>query len=258
VRSSCSLRPPSRPNTPADIDILLRRLLKQFVVLLLSAVAGCAARAPHVAVVESQGDIPERTAKRLLGFWQQQLGQYIDREGHGDPAVLSQAVRSRDALRPARITFGVLDVESSAPGRDGWDIQGLLVGKQPNGTQNWYVFLVAIVARTGYRPYGIQDLRLVGLSAPGGKLVWQLGPANPQALQRYRDTFGASAPIRFPGDTDRFTMNVSEDGISVSEGESGARWSLAVSVQKPDARVEIEYGIAPRSLCRSVGSTPST
>jgi hypothetical protein len=184
--------------------------------------------------------LSEPRAERLLRTWRQDLDAYIVREGRGDPVVLSQtrALRSRDVLRPARITFGVLDLEAVVPGRDGWDIQGLLIGKPTSGTHNWYVFLVGIVARAGYRPASIDDIRLVALSAESGKLTWEVGLPNPEAVGRYRETFGRSVPIAFPGDTDRFSMNFSGDEVSVLETRSAARWSLQLGTGKSDSRSE--------------------
>ena len=64
------------------------------------------------------------------------------------------------------------------PSRDGWDVEGVLIGKQTSGMQNWYVFLVGIVARSGYRPSWIQDMRLVAFSAHDGKLAWEMSQAD--------------------------------------------------------------------------------
>jgi hypothetical protein len=145
-----------------------------------------------------------------------------------------RVLHSRDVLRPARITFGVLDVEATTPGKDGWDIQGVLIGKQARGEGNWYVFLVGIVARTGYRPISIEDIRLVGFWARAGKLAWEMSPANHLALQRYRDTYRESVPVRFPEDTDQFSMSATEDHVSVRELQSGADWSLRLDAGNSD------------------------
>ncbi len=210
---------------------ILRRAVTRPALLLLCVLAGCAVRAPRTDVVEPAAVLPEATVKRLISAWEQELARYISREGGGDPAALSrtQALHSRDVPRPARITFGVLDVEPIVPNRDGWDVQGLLIGKQASGTRNWYVFAVGIVTRGGYRPSSIQDIRLVAFSAQGRKLSWQMSPADPQPVQRYRDAFSASAPVRFPGDTDSFSMNVDGERLSVQEVRSGATWALLLS-----------------------------
>ena len=145
-----------------------RRLLP----LLFVALAGCASRSQAPYGVAAAAVLPEGTAAQLVSAWQDEVCRYVDREGDGDPAVLAEtkALRSPEALRPARITFGVLDVNAGAAARDGWDVQGVLVGRQASGAIDHYVFLVGIVARSGYVPVGIQDIRLVGLSVRGGRL----------------------------------------------------------------------------------------
>jgi hypothetical protein len=199
--------------------------------LLVVVLAACSTRPPHTGVAEPHAELAEATVKRLISIWQEQVRQYIDRQGDGDPAVLSQtrALHSRDVLRPGRITFGVLDIESDLPGRNGWDMQGVLIGKQASGARNWYVFVVGIVRRSNYRPLQIQDIRMVALSAHGGQLTWETSAADPRAVQRYRNTFAGSDPVRFPEDTDRFNMSVSGDRVRVRETQSGADWSLRLN-----------------------------
>ena len=217
-----------------------RQSIQQVAVLLLGFVAGCAARAPHTDVIAPQVQLNESKVHRLLGTWQREVTAYISREGRGDPGVLSQtrALHARDVLRPARITFDALDVDAIVPGRDGWDLRGVLIGKQTDSAHSWYVFLVGIVARAGYRPSSIDDIRPVALSAQGEKLAWNVGIANTDAVQRYRAAFGGSAPTVFPGDTDRFTMEVSGDRVSVIETQSAARWLLQLSPGEADAHAE--------------------
>jgi hypothetical protein len=214
----------------------LNALAKPFIVLLLGTLSACAARAPHTDSAGEPRPLLEHTAQHVLTAWQQELTRYITRDGSVDPALLAQTrvLRSRDALRPARIVFGVLDVDASAPGRDGWDVQGMLIGKQVTGAQTWYVFVVGIVERAGYRPSSIQDMRLIAFSAPGSKLAWNVGPGDQQAVKRYLQTF-STPPIRFPGDTDRFTMDLSGNVVSVLEAQSGARWQLQLSADRAQA-----------------------
>ena len=208
-----------------------RRLLP----LLFVALAGCASRSPAPYGVAAAAVLPEGTAAQLVSAWQDEVCRYVDREGDGDPAVLAEtkALRSPEALRPARITFGVLDVNAGAAARDGWDVQGVLVGRQASGAIDHYVFLVGIVARSGYVPVGIQDIRLVGLSVRGGRSSWETGTADATAVQRYREAFRGVGAIRFPGDTDSFRMTVTADRVSVREVRSGAEWWLQVRTDPP-------------------------
>jgi hypothetical protein len=200
-------------------------------VLLLIVLAGCSTRSVHTDLAASQANLADSTARRLISSWQQQVRQYIDREGEGDPAVLARtrALHSPDVLRPSRITFGVLDAEADLPGHNGWDVQGVLIGKQQSEGQNWYVFLVGMIQRSDYRPREVQDIRIVALSAHHGKLSWETGAAEPGALLRYRSTFAGSDPVRFPEDTDRFDMTVSGDEVHVQEIQSGATWTVRLS-----------------------------
>jgi hypothetical protein len=203
-------------------------LVAPLALLAVGILTGCAARSPHPVVAESQHDVTDARAQGLISVWQQQLGRYIKQEGDGDPAVLTRmlVVRSRDVVRPARIQFAILDVEATAPGRDGWDVAGVLIDKHRSGVQDWHIFMVGLVARAGYRPTFIADLRLVALSVQGGQYAWKTSPADAQAVHSYRETFRSSVPVRFPADTDQFSMKFSGDRVSVQEMRSGAQWSL--------------------------------
>ena len=198
--------------------------------LLVAVLAACSTRAPHPdpATKTQHAGVPERTVAHLLSTWKDRLGSFVEREGGGDPAILShtRTLQPRDVQRPGRITFGVLDVDSGVPGRDGWDVQGVLIGKQASGGPAWYVFLVGLIQRSDYRPVGIQDIRLVALSSQAGVLRWRTSAAQPQAVARYLTAFAASDPRRFPDDGDRFQMTVSGDRVAVQESESGAQWLL--------------------------------
>jgi hypothetical protein len=215
----------------AVLTVCGRRYPDRLILLLVIVLAACSARAVHKSGPEPHVDLPEAKVKQLIGLWQEQIRQYIDRQGDGDPAVLAQtrALHSRDILRPGRITFGALDNDSDLPGRKGWDVQGVLVGKLGSGGHTWYVFVVGIIRRSDYRPMEVQDIRVVTLRAVARKLDWESSPANPQAVQRYRDAFAASDPVQFPADTDRFDMSASEGLVRVLETQSGADWSLRLN-----------------------------
>jgi hypothetical protein len=234
---------------PVSWRRLVSRVVRRQALLLLCVLAGCAVRAPRPDVVEPQADLPEATVKRLISAWEQELTRYISREGGGDPAALSrtQALHSRDVPRPARITFGVLDVEPNVPNRDGWDVQGLLVGKQTSDMRNWYVFVVGIVTRGGYRPSSIQDIRLVAFSAQGRELNWEVSPADARAVRRYRDTFLGPGTVRFPGDTDKFSMNAVRERLWVEEVQSGATWALVLKTNDSGASSHARTGAAAAS-----------
>jgi hypothetical protein len=214
---------------------LAGRVAARLSVLLLLLLPACATRSLDPTVAAPHAQWTERTADRLIALWQGRLEQYVDQEGGGDPVVLSHltALQPRDVLRPGRIVFGVLDVEADLPGRSGWDIQGVLVGTQAVGGRNWYVFLVGIVRRSDYRPREVQDLRLVAVSSHDrNKRSWVTGAPAPQAVRRYQDAFAGSRPIRFPADTDHFSMGAAAGRVLVTELQSGADWALELSPGK--------------------------
>jgi len=218
-------------------------------VLFLIALTACSTRAPHPgpATKAQHAGVSERTVAQIISAWKEQLGTYIEREGAGDPAILShtRTLQPRDVQRPGRIMFGVLDINSGVPGRDGWDAQGVLIGKQASGGHTWYVFLVGLIQRSDYRPKGIQDIRLVALSAQAGVLRWRTSEAQPQAMVRYLTAFAASDPLRFPDDGDRFQMTAAGDRVEVLESESGAQWFLQLGDAGSDKRERVALLLSP-------------
>jgi hypothetical protein len=226
----------------------LRRLslLALIVSIVPIVLTGCAARSSQTEFAAAPDTLAEAKVVQLISIWQEQLCRYIVREGNGDDAVLAQlrTLRSSNALRPARITFGVLDVGADTPERDGWDVQGVLVGRQKRGVFIRYVFVVGIVGYDGNLPTKIQDMRLVGLSPLAGTLLWETSAAAPASVARYRQAFsGGASANRFPGDDDNFAMTASPDRVAVQEIRSGADWMLKVRVNLRDT-----YGASVSSV----------
>jgi len=163
--------------------------------------------------------------------WQLRLAQYIDKQGHGDPAVLAQlpAVRSPAVQRPGQIVFGVTDIAASAKERDGYDVFGLLLGRR-NSTQGpWYIFVVGALERRDYRSVSIADVRMAALSIRSGTVVWETGFSDTAAIERYRKSADPSTALHFPAEYDRFTLVDCAPGVCVEETRSGARWALYFS-----------------------------
>ena len=197
---------------------------------LLLMLQACATRAPRPASVAAEPALDDARARQIVAVWRQQLADYIDQAGGGDPSVLAQlpSRRATGTLRPARIVFGALDIDASVTERDGFDVQGLLLAARPGAAADPYVFVVGIVQRDGYRPVALVDIRLVAMAVRGGRLEWTVGDGDAQALMRYRATLDPAAPLRFPADKDRFELVPCATGLCADEQLSSARWSLAV------------------------------
>lgn len=213
------------------------RVFMPLTLALLVLLAGCAPRSSQT--VPTPADrvraLDETTAQRLLVAWQTDLCRYIAGAGGGDDAVLSElrALRAKNVLRPARIRFGVLDVEAGG-GR--WDVQGVLVGRRTNGPFLRHVFVVGIVGHRDYLASEVRDLRVVVLSPVAGELVWETSAADAAALARYRETFGAAAASGFPARDDDFRLQGAHTRVAVRESRSGADWTLELRADLRDIR----------------------
>jgi hypothetical protein len=195
---------------------------------LLLLLQACATRAPRPASVTVEPPLGEARAREIVTVWQRQLADYLDHTGGGDPAALAQLPvrRATGTLRPARVTFGALDVDAGGAERDGFDVQGLLLTPRPNAGAEPYVFVVGIVQREGYRPMAVVDIRLVAMVTRGERLEWSVGDGDPQALMRYRALLDPTVPLRFPADKDRFDLVPCAPRVCAGEQLSSARWSL--------------------------------
>lgn len=226
-RASIAPEPPELafPRLPVRRMVTVRQAIGM-TLLLVSLLTGCAVRAPRSMSVVPESDLTAADGRLLVTAWQQRLSDYVGRFGSGDPAVLSSlpALRSTGTLRPARITFGSIGIE-----RDGFDVQGLLLGKHVNTTGTWYVFVVGVIERRGYRPASIADVRLAAMSVRDGALVWETGASDVQSLAHYRRAADAGATLRFPADKDLFGMVSCPASVCAEEAGSGARWTLQFS-----------------------------
>ncbi len=196
--------------------------------ILLLLLQACATRAPRPASVAAEPALGEARARQVVAVWQQQLADYLDHAGGGDPAALAKlpAQRATGTLRPARIIFGALDVDAGVAERDGFDVQGLLLAPRPDASSEPYVFVVGIVRREGHRPVALVDIRLVAMVTRGGRLEWSVGDGDAQALMRYRALLDPTVPLRFPADKDRFELVPCAPRVCAGELLSSARWSL--------------------------------
>jgi hypothetical protein len=211
------------------------RILRPLAVLTLVLLAGCATRSTQTAVVPASAALDDVMAERLVADWQRQLCRYIAVQGGGDVAALAElpTLRSANVLRPARIRFAVLNAEAKPPEREGWDVQGVLVGTQKRGAFRRHVFILGIVAYNDDLPVRVEDIRLVSLAPLDGALLWETSAPQPEAVARYREAYRGAGPSRFPEHDDAFAMTSTGNRISVRELRSGADWSLAL---RPDLR----------------------
>jgi len=209
-------------------------LLPRLLLLVIIVLPGCALRSSQTPVAAPPDALEEADVVQLISGWQRRLCRYIARKGDGRSEVLSElrGLRSRDVLRPARITFGALGIGADSPASHGWDVQGVLVGVQEDAVFTRYVFVVGIVGYAGYLPSSIQDIRLVSLSYRAGMPAWQMSAENSTAVRRYRETFDGRGASRFPAHDDNFRMDTSWDRVSVVEARSGAGWSLSLRAVK--------------------------
>jgi len=196
--------------------------------LLAVVLNGCATYVPRPAMNVAAQDLDEPTSIRLFGEWQERVAQHVAAVGGGDPAVLSQlpGLRSPSVLRPGQIVFGATDVDSFVAERDGYDVFGLLVGKQDGVSGSQYVFIVGALQRRNYRSFAVADIRVMAMSMHKGTAHWQTGESDRQALARYLAGADPSTAVRFPADRDLFRMVACPAGICVEDRVSGARWSL--------------------------------
>lgn len=218
---------------PATTRPLAQRAASVLALSVLLLVQGCATRGPRAAADDHpEAALSDAHARQVVAVWQQQLTDYVQRAGGGDPAALAQlpARRATGTLRPARITFGALDIETGAAEREGFDVHGLLLDVAAGAGAQPYVFVVGIVQREGYRSVALADVRLVALTPHGGQLLWTVGDGDAMALARYRAAIDADAPLRFPADKDRFELVACGTRWCADEHASGARWSLDIGM----------------------------
>jgi hypothetical protein len=206
------------------------------VILMAGALSGCATYSSPPVAGPATRALPDSTGKIAIAAWQVRLGQHIEGVG-GDPAVLAHlsALRSPAVTRPAQILFGATDIEALVPERDGFDVFGLLVGKHSTSAGPRYVFIVGVVERQDYWPVTVGDVRVVAMAMKGGVVTWETGPADVEALMRYRARSDTSTAVRFPAVKDQFRVVACDPGVCVEEVRSGARWALYSS---PNAVME--------------------
>ena len=171
---------------------------------------------------------PSSSASNIESF-QKGVEQYLSQRNN-DPEALREVT-----LEDQRHGFAVLGGQDP---RKATDQRGLLLAHKPIGDRPWFVYLVGTVKNEA-----VQDLRLVALSAAGGKTVWRVGPKNAAAFKQYRDAAlkdwrdhsgGGTDPkskpppqyTTFPRASDTFEVTASGNTIRAKHLQSGAEFTV--------------------------------
>jgi hypothetical protein len=164
--------------------------------------------------------------------------------------VLSQlpALRTPAVARPGQIVFAANDIDAHVPERDGYDVFGLLLGKQNTTAGPRYVFIVGALQRQQYWPVAVADVRVAAMSVKAGIATWETGSADVEALLRYRKSADSSTALRFPAERDQFRLIGCDPGVCVEELRSGARWALYGNT--PTATAPAASSVQPASAGR--------
>ncbi|UCF33031.1 MAG: hypothetical protein JSV78_11935 [Phycisphaerales bacterium] len=189
------------------------------------------------------------TSRRPIEAWQHRLSSYIMDQGNGDPNVLRDTpdAHSRRSLRPARITFGELDVPGRGlpPFTDKLDVNGVLLGHETVEEDSWFIFLVGVVKHRPRSRSGIKDIRLVAFTIQQEQFCWRVGRRNRKALSTYADSLRPPgegdettprSPPMFPHPTDVYRLEISDQSVMAVDERSGATWRL--SLQEEPAKPE--------------------
>ena len=173
---------------------------------------------------------PSSSAGNIESF-QKGVEQYLSQRNN-DPESLRELT-----LEDNRHGFAVLGGQDP---RKATDQRGLLLAHKPIGDRPWFIYLVGTVKNET-----VQDLRLVALSAAGGKTVWRVGPKNGSAFKQYRDAAlkdwrdhgGGTDPkakpppqyTTFPRASDTFEVTSSGTLIRAKHLQSGAEFTVDLS-----------------------------
>jgi hypothetical protein len=204
--------------------------------------------------------IPWGCSTAPITAWQRSIDRYVAEQGNGDPNVLRDAGASPDEPDVPR-QFGLIGARKGGipflmPQRT--DATALLLGHCEAGGRMWFIFLVGSVRYRGTvtdHPLDdpqVLDIRLAACSAAPPRLDfdWRVEKRNPQAVRRYAgaqlavwrrsDRMRAGdeeCPSTFPTPLDAFRLEVAGGSVTVTEGRSGATWTLALDAP-PGAAAE--------------------
>lgn len=192
--------------------MMKRLVLLNFIVLAI-VITGCASKSPLV-------------------IWQDNIAEYISKQGNGDPNVLRDTVdmHARKIERPARITFGGLLSDPNNPFSIEVTANGVLLGVKEIESRYWFLFLVGI---SDNDPLMIEDVRLTGFTSEQDKLLWQSADQDRNVVDQYLSGFPEhDKEIVFPSSVDVYELDVSGHSVIAKENRSGAVWKLDIQNNK--------------------------
>jgi hypothetical protein len=169
------------------------------------------------------------TTSQPVDLWQKRVAQYVAEEGHGDITSL----RGTEPGEP-RPVFGVTDGKV--------EVQGILLGRSTLNHEQWWTYIVGVMKNDD-----VTDLRVIGVTDVDGDVTFSQSSENEAALERYRNyrlkqwtayrldsESDSDFVCSFPGPNDSFTLHSDGSIATVTERQSGTRWTLVLAPTETD------------------------
>jgi hypothetical protein len=163
------------------------------------------------------------TTSQPIELWQKRVAQFVTEEGHGDITSL----RGTEPGEP-RPVFGVTDGKV--------EVQGILLGRSTLNHEQWWTYIVGVMKHDD-----VTDLRVIGVTDVDGDVTFSQSSENEAALERYRNyrlkhwatyrlesASDSDFTCSFPGPNDSFTLHGAANTVTVTERQSGTRWTLVL------------------------------
>mgnify|MGYP003578559682 FL=1 len=164
------------------------------------------------------------SASRPYDLWEQRMNEYVATYGNGDIMCL----RTTDP-ETARPIFGA---EKGAT-----LVQGVLVGCEDTGQHTWWVYIVG-----ASKDQTLREVRLMAVAPGDDGLIFATSEDESQSTMQYLDhrrnlwkSYRTAEPEDasfmglFPGQGDAFSLSMSGDVATITEANSGACWSAALT-----------------------------
>lgn len=163
-----------------------------------------------------------------MDTWRSSAIKFTADQANGDSAALRET-----SIGGVPSSFAVIGAKSPDASTD---VAGVLLGRRSIQGRDWLLFLVGTTTKRQ-----ITDVHVAMMSDGPGQTEWREGPPDPAALKAYRDA-GLSKyrvadskgkttpqPEWFPREQDAFSLEVSGDRASVTDRNSGAKWTLSLA-----------------------------